>query len=110
MAMTEPLRTQPSTPAKGLKVGTPDDVEEKIFNTVAVQLGVSRATITSATTFDEMGADICDLAEIILLVEEAFGVEIPADEVDRLLQVGDLIDAVRGRRIQPTSAMRVRSD
>jgi|FEC22Drversion2_1045045.scaffolds.fasta_scaffold00294_49 acyl carrier protein len=108
--MTDTVRTQPSTPTNGFNVGTPDDVEEEISNTVAAQLGVPRATITPAASFEDVGADICDLAEIVLLVEEAFDIEISADEVDRLFTVGDLIAAVRDRAIQAPSARSMRTD
>ena len=105
--MTEPS-THSSTPAPLVEGASAGDIEAQIFNAIAIQLGVPRASVTSAASFEEMGADICDIAELIVLVEDAFGVEIPPDHVDRLLTVGDLIAEVKCRRVEPPSLMRPR--
>ena len=71
------------------------DVEQQICDIVAEQLGVARASITRTTSFEEMGADISDMAALVVSVEETFGVEIRDEEVDRLLTVGDLVAQVK---------------
>jgi acyl carrier protein len=75
--------------------GAQHDLEEEICAIVAAHLGVARASITCATNFEELGADISDLAEMVVSVEEAFGIQIRDEEVDRLLTVGDLIAQVK---------------
>ena len=71
------------------------DVEQQICDIVAEQLGVARASITRTTSFEEMGADISDMAALVVSVEETFGVEIRDEEVDRLLTVGDFVAQVK---------------
>ncbi len=93
VTMADRLRMQPSVPR--LKDGTPADVEQEICDIIAEQLGVARASITRTTSFEELGADISDMAALIVSVEEAFGVEIRDEEVDRLLTVRDFIAQVK---------------
>src|SRR5690349_4597420 len=72
IAMTDLSRPQPPPPR--FNEGSPIDVGEAISDIIAAQLGVARASVTSATTFEEMGADIYDMAEMTVSIEEAFGV------------------------------------
>jgi acyl carrier protein len=106
--MTDIVGTHP--PAPNLNEGSPIDPGEAISDIIAVQLGVARTSITSATSFEEMGADIYDLAVIIVSLEEALGVVIDDQEVDRLLTVGDLIAEVKCRRLDPPTLKRPRTD
>jgi acyl carrier protein len=93
VTMAERVRIQ--SPAPRLKHGTPTDVEQEICDIIAEQLGVAPSAITDATSFEDMGADIADMAALIVSVEEAFGVQIRDEDVDLLLTVGDFVTLVK---------------
>lgn len=65
---------------------------EKVKEIIADQLSVDAEGITLETTFQEdLGADSLDLFQMIMALEEEFGVEISNDEVEKLSTVGDII-------------------
>lgn len=70
-------------------------MNEKIKQIVAENLGVEPKAVTpEAALLDDLGADSLDIIELVLYVEEEFGVEIPDEVSDGILTVKDLIEAV----------------
>ncbi len=64
---------------------------EKLTEMIREQLNTD-AAITEETSFkDDLGADSLDLFELIMGMEEEFGVEIPTDDLENILTVGDVI-------------------
>ena len=59
---------------------------------------VEEEDITPATTFEELGADIIDMQEIMLIAEEEFGVLIDDDNLKKFVTVGDLVAYIEGHR------------
>jgi acyl carrier protein len=59
---------------------------------------VEEEDITPATPFEELGADIIDMQEIMLIAEEEFGVLIDDDNLKKFVTVGDLIAYIEGHR------------
>ncbi len=68
---------------------------EKIQSIIAEALGVEPEDITEETTFEELDADSLDLFEIITELEEEIGIEIPAEEADKIKTVGDALEQIR---------------
>ncbi len=65
---------------------------EKIKEMVADSLGVDESTITENSSFKEdLGADSLDLFELVMALEEEYGVEIPTEDLEQILTVGDVI-------------------
>lgn len=65
---------------------------EKVKEIVAESLGADIETITEETTFKEdLGADSLDLFEMVMALEEEYSVEIPTDDLEKILTVGDVI-------------------
>ena len=62
---------------------------EKLKDLIADQLGIDKDTITSETYFSQLGADSLDIAEIILRIEEEFGIELSNEEVGKT--IGSLV-------------------
>ena len=59
-------------------------------------LNVSEDEITTNTTFvDDLGADSLDLFEIIAAIEEQFDIEIPQEEAEKIVTVGDAVDQIK---------------
>ncbi|MCL2396855.1 MAG: acyl carrier protein [Defluviitaleaceae bacterium] len=66
---------------------------EKIRQIIAEQLGLNEAEITMETNFTEdLGADSLDLFQIISELEEAFGMEFPPEDLDKIKTVGDAVN------------------
>lgn len=72
---------------------------EKIKEMVAENLGVDESTITEASSFkDDLGADSLDLFELVMALEEEFGVEIPTEDLEQIATVGDVIKYVEAHK------------
>lgn len=73
---------------------------ERIVEIIREQLGLSDMEITEDTSFkDDMGADSLDLYELVLAFEEEFGVELPAEELENVNTVGDIIEFIKEQGI-----------
>lgn len=67
-------------------------VEEKIKSIISEQLGVKTEEVTPGASFiDDLGADSLDTVELIMALEEEFGVEIPDEDAEKMTTVGDAI-------------------
>ena len=65
-------------------------VEEKIKSIIAEQLGVKIEEVNPQASFiDDLGADSLDTVELIMALEEEFGVEIPDEDAEKMTTVGD---------------------
>ena len=71
------------------------EMEARLKKIVAEQLGVDEAKIVPSAKFSEdLNADSLDLVEMIMSLEEEFGVEIPDDEAEKILTVGDALNYI----------------
>ena len=74
---------------------------EKMKSIMSEQLGVDENNIELETSFKEdLDADSLDLFELVMAIEDAFNVEIPADDVAELHTVEDVIDYLREQGIE----------
>ncbi len=68
------------------------NVLEKVTKIVVDNLGVDAEKVTANASFiDDLGADSLDTVELVMAFEEEFGCEIPDDEAEKLLTVGDAV-------------------
>mmetsp|Transcript_16711 Transcript_16711/g.44994 ORF Transcript_16711/g.44994 Transcript_16711/m.44994 type:complete len:118 (+) Transcript_16711:44-397(+) len=75
------------------------DVEEKVKGIIAEQLGVDAAKVTPDASFTEdLGADSLDAVELIMAMEEAFGVEIPDEEAEKLTTPKQCVDLISAKQ------------
>ena len=69
---------------------------EKLQQIIAEVLNVDASEVTPGTTFaEDLGADSLDLYQIILGVEDAFDIEIPQEEAEKIVTVADAIDLIQ---------------
>lgn len=69
---------------------------EKLQQIIAEVLNVDASEVMPGTTFTEdLGADSLDLYQIILGVEDAFDIEIPQEEAEKIVMVADAIDLIQ---------------
>jgi acyl carrier protein len=68
-------------------------IEEKVKQIIVEQLGVDEAEVTLTAHFvDDLGADSLDIVELVMTFEEAFEIEIPDEDAEKILTVKDAID------------------
>ena len=68
------------------------NLHEKVRSIIAEQLGVKPEEVTPQASFiDDLGADSLDTVELVMALEEEFGIEIPDEEAEKLVSVGDAI-------------------
>ena len=70
-------------------------VEEKVKQIIVDQLGVNAEEVTKEASFiDDLGADSLDTVELVMALEEAFNIEIPDEDAEKITKVGAAIDYI----------------
>ena len=76
----------------------PDDTFEKVKKTVVEQLGVDESEVVPSASFvEDLNADSLDLVELIMSLEEAFGVEISDEDAEKIETVQNAVDYINER-------------
>ncbi|MCG8499652.1 MAG: acyl carrier protein [Firmicutes bacterium] len=69
---------------------------EKVKEIVVDQLGVEEDDVKMEASFiDDLGADSLDIVELIMALEEEFDLEIPDEEAEKIVTVGDVVDYIK---------------
>ncbi len=72
-------------------------IEEQVKNIVAEQLGVKEEEVTNAASFvDDLGADSLDTVELVMALEEEFGLEISDEDAEKLSNVKQAVEYIQG--------------
>jgi acyl carrier protein len=70
-------------------------VDEKVKQIIVEQLGVEEAEVTSSASFvDDLGADSLDTVELVMAFEEAFDIEIPDEDAEKIRTVQDAVNYI----------------
>jgi len=70
-------------------------VDEKVKQIIVEQLGVDEGEVTPNASFvDDLGADSLDTVELVMAFEEAFDIEIPDEEAEKIKTVKNAIDYI----------------
>ncbi len=68
-------------------------MQSKVTDIIANQLGVDKAIINAeANVVDDLGADSLDVVELVMALEEAFNLEIPDEDAEKIRTVKDIYD------------------
>jgi len=74
----------------------PDEVEERVIEIVAEQMGVDKSEITRETSFiNDLNADSLDTVELVMEFEDEFELSIPDEEAEKIQTVGQAIDYIK---------------
>jgi len=69
---------------------------EKMKKMLADQLNIEVDTITNETSFkDDLGADSLDLFELVMALEDEYGIELPTEELQKIVTIGDVIELLK---------------
>jgi len=70
-------------------------VEDKVNQIIVEQLGVDESEVTPTASFiDDLGADSLDTVELVMALEEGFGMEIPDEDAEKITTVKDAINYI----------------
>ena len=74
---------------------------EKMQEIIAEQLSVDADSITESSSFKEdLGADSLDLFELVMALEDEYSVEIPSEDLEKILTVQDVIDYMKNKGVE----------
>ena len=75
-----------------------ENYEQKIKDIIVEQLGVPPEKVTPDAAFiDDLGADSLDTVELVMALEDEFGLDIPDEEADKIKTVQDAIDYIAAK-------------
>ncbi len=73
-------------------------VADRVRAIIAEQLGVKLEEVTDAASFiEDLGADSLDTVELVMALEEEFGIEIPDEDAEKMASVGDAIKYIESK-------------
>jgi acyl carrier protein len=68
------------------------EIAEKVKKMIVEQLGVNEAEVQPEAKFiDDLGADSLDIVELVMALEDEYGIEIPDEDAEKIETVGDAI-------------------
>ena len=72
-----------------------ENIEQRVKKIIAEQLGVNESEIKTESSFvDDLGADSLDTVELVMAFEEAFGIEIPDEDAEKIATVKAAIEYI----------------
>ena len=76
-----------------------DNTLDKVVEIVVDKLGVESSKVTSEAKFiDDLGADSLDTVELIMQFEEEFEIEIPDEDAEKIMSVGQAVDYINNNK------------
>ena len=76
-------------------------VDEKVKDIISEQLGVKKEEIKQESSFiDDLGADSLDTVEVVMALEEEFGIEIPDEDAEKITTVGEAIKYIEEKIVK----------
>jgi len=74
------------------------DTRSKVIEVIAHELKIDKGMVTDASTLDVLGADSLDIVQIIMHMEEQFGIEINDEDAEHMRSLSDIVEYVHARR------------
>ena len=74
-------------------------VDEKVKEIIAKRLGANMSEVLPDASFvEDLGADSLDTVELVMAFEEAFGIEIPEEDAEKIAKVQDAIEYIKKKK------------
>jgi acyl carrier protein len=74
----------------------PDNLERRVIEIIAKRKHLDPANLTAATTFEQLGIDSLDAADLLFAFEDDFGIVVPDDVARSMRSVGQVVEGLRG--------------
>ncbi|HEB30669.1 MAG TPA: acyl carrier protein [Spirochaetes bacterium] len=75
------------------------DIYEKVKEIIVERLSVDEKDVINEASFiDDLGADSLDTVELVMALEEEFGLEIPDEEAEKIASVGDAVKYIESHK------------
>jgi acyl carrier protein len=76
-----------------------DELSTRVTTIVGSQLGVGpQSLVPEANLLDDLGADSLDVVELVMALEEEFGIEVPDEDVENIRTIADIVSYVSARK------------
>ena len=73
-----------------------ENIEQRVKNIVVEQLGVNPEQVTREARFvDDLEMDSLDVVQVVMAIEDTFGIQVPDDATEHMSTVQDAVDAIR---------------
>jgi len=74
-------------------------VDDRVKEIISKQLGVNAAEVVPEASFvEDLGADSLDTVELVMAFEEAFAIEIPDEDAEKIIKVKDAVEYINNKR------------
>ena len=78
---------------------TAEQVETKVKEIIVEQLGVDEAQVEGKASFvEDLGADSLDIVELVMAFEEAFEIDIPDEDTEKITTVQNAVDYISSKK------------
>lgn len=76
-----------------------EEILEKLKGIIVDGLGVEEDSVKMEATFvDDLSADSLDIVELVMSIEEEFGMEIPDTDAEKIVTVGDVVEYIKNNK------------
>ena len=76
-------------------------IEERVKKIIGEQLGVKQEEVVNSASFvEDLGADSLDTVELVMALEEEYGVEIPSEDLEKITTVGAVMDYLKSKGVE----------
>jgi acyl carrier protein len=82
----------------GREVNGMDDILERVKKIIVDRLGVEESQVTPEATFkDDLGADSLDVVELVMEMEDEFGITVSDEDSEKIVTVGDAVEYIKSK-------------
>jgi acyl carrier protein len=75
------------------------DIFDKVKEIIVDKLGVDEGSVNEKASFiEDLGADSLDIVDLVMALEEEFGIDIPDEEAQNIKSVGDAVDYIKNHQ------------
>ncbi|MGE0206486.1 MAG: acyl carrier protein [Candidatus Babeliales bacterium] len=75
-----------------------NDTQDKVISLIAQTVKIDKKDIQPTMTFEQLGIDSVEVMEVIIKIEEEFGIEIPDDKAAKIASIRDAVEAIHALR------------